>query len=79
MRWPVVLFGEPDECLNVNVSISTRQAGDDAKIRVWRVPEGGLQEMMTEPEMILQGRCEPPASVSLLFSHNAQQQQSQVS
>lgn len=31
-------------------------AGDDAKIRVWRVPEGGLKETLTEPELILQGR-----------------------
>lgn len=57
----------------MHISISTQQAGDDAKIRLWRVPEGGLQEMMTEPESILQGRCEPPPlPVSLLFSHNAQ-------
>lgn len=64
----------------MHISISTRQAGDDAKIRVWRVPDGGLQEMMTEPEILLQGRCEPPPlPVSLLFSHNAQQQQSHVS
>lgn len=33
-------------------------AGDDAKIRVWRVPEGGLKETLTEPELILQGRKE---------------------
>uniref|UniRef100_A0A3B4YJF5 Coronin n=1 Tax=Seriola lalandi dorsalis TaxID=1841481 RepID=A0A3B4YJF5_SERLL len=28
--------------------------GDDAKIRVWQVPEGGLKETLTEPELILQ-------------------------
>uniref|UniRef100_A0A3Q1FAQ0 Coronin n=1 Tax=Acanthochromis polyacanthus TaxID=80966 RepID=A0A3Q1FAQ0_9TELE len=28
--------------------------GDDAKIRVWQVPEGGLTETLTEPELILQ-------------------------
>lgn len=31
-------------------------AGDDAKIRVWKVPEGGLEKTMTEPELILQGK-----------------------
>lgn len=31
-------------------------AGDDAKIRVWQVPEGGLTETLTEPEAILQGK-----------------------
>lgn len=36
--------------------LSFRSAGDDAKIRVWRVPEGGLKETLTEPELILQGR-----------------------
>lgn len=38
-------------------------AGDDAKIRVWRVPEGGLQEIMTEPEIILQGHTEKIYSI----------------
>lgn len=31
-------------------------AGDDAKIRVWQVPKGGLTEILTEPELILQGK-----------------------
>lgn len=31
-------------------------AGDDAKIRVWQVPEGGLKETLTEPKIIMQGR-----------------------
>lgn len=31
-------------------------AGDDAKIRLWQVPEGGLKETLTEPKLILQGR-----------------------
>lgn len=31
-------------------------AGDDAKIRVWQVPEGGMTDTLTEPELILQGR-----------------------
>lgn len=34
-------------------------AGDDAKIRVWQVPEGGLKETLTEPELVMQGRTEP--------------------
>lgn len=31
-------------------------AGDDAKIRMWLVPEGGLTETLTEPECVLQGK-----------------------
>ena len=31
------------------------KAGDDAKIRMWLVPEGGLTETLTEPECVLQG------------------------
>uniref|UniRef100_A0A8C7YWZ9 Coronin n=1 Tax=Oryzias sinensis TaxID=183150 RepID=A0A8C7YWZ9_9TELE len=38
-------------------------AGDDAKIRVWRVPEGGLKETLTEPELILQGHTEKIYSI----------------
>lgn len=56
---------------DLTCDISTQQAGDDAKIRVWRVPEGGLQEIMTEPEIILQGRCEPSPLVAMLTSHIA--------
>uniref|UniRef100_A0AAY4BPV0 Coronin n=1 Tax=Denticeps clupeoides TaxID=299321 RepID=A0AAY4BPV0_9TELE len=33
-------------------------AGDDAKIRVWKVPEGGLTDTLTEPECVLQGHTE---------------------
>uniref|UniRef100_W5M378 Coronin n=1 Tax=Lepisosteus oculatus TaxID=7918 RepID=W5M378_LEPOC len=33
-------------------------AGEDAKIRVWLVPKGGLTETLTEPERILQGHTE---------------------
>ncbi|KAL5012879.1 hypothetical protein ScPMuIL_011430 [Solemya velum] len=33
-------------------------ACDDAKIRVWEIPEGGLVEMMTEPEFYLRGHTE---------------------
>uniref|UniRef100_A0A3Q3AQR6 Coronin n=1 Tax=Kryptolebias marmoratus TaxID=37003 RepID=A0A3Q3AQR6_KRYMA len=38
-------------------------AGDDAKIRVWRVPKGGLKETITEPELILQGHTEKIYSI----------------
>ncbi|XP_070779150.1 coronin-7 [Enoplosus armatus] len=38
-------------------------AGDDAKIRVWKVPEGGLKETLTEPELILQGHTEKIYSI----------------
>ncbi|MBN3287075.1 CORO7 protein, partial [Polyodon spathula] len=33
-------------------------AGEDAKIRVWLVPEGGLKETVSEPQCILQGHTE---------------------
>uniref|UniRef100_A0AAR2JAU3 Coronin n=1 Tax=Pygocentrus nattereri TaxID=42514 RepID=A0AAR2JAU3_PYGNA len=38
-------------------------AGDDAKIRVWMVPEGGLLETLTEPRCILQGHTEKIYSI----------------
>ncbi|XP_036445907.1 coronin-7-like isoform X1 [Colossoma macropomum] len=38
-------------------------AGDDAKIRVWMVPEGGLVETLTEPRCILQGHTEKIYSI----------------
>ncbi|KAM6904962.1 coronin-7-like isoform 1-T1 [Xenentodon cancila] len=38
-------------------------AGDDAKIRLWQVPQGGLKETLTEPELILQGHTEKIYSV----------------
>uniref|UniRef100_A0A665VCT9 Coronin n=1 Tax=Echeneis naucrates TaxID=173247 RepID=A0A665VCT9_ECHNA len=38
-------------------------AGDDAKIRLWQVPEGGLKETLTEPELILQGHTEKIYSI----------------
>ncbi|KAI3359223.1 hypothetical protein L3Q82_002748 [Scortum barcoo] len=38
-------------------------AGDDAKIRVWKVPERGLKETLTEPEFILQGHTEKIYSI----------------
>lgn len=41
--------------INIVCVSLTVLAGDDAKIRVWRVPEGGLTETLTEPALILQG------------------------
>lgn len=38
-------------------------AGEDAKIRVWQVPEGGLMETLTEPDLILQGHTEKIYSI----------------
>uniref|UniRef100_A0A667YI06 Coronin n=1 Tax=Myripristis murdjan TaxID=586833 RepID=A0A667YI06_9TELE len=38
-------------------------AGDDAKIRLWQVPEGGLTETLTEPELIVQGHTEKIYSI----------------
>uniref|UniRef100_A0AAX7UQK6 Coronin n=1 Tax=Astatotilapia calliptera TaxID=8154 RepID=A0AAX7UQK6_ASTCA len=39
-------------------------AGDDAKIRVWQVPEGGLKETLTEPKIIMQGHTEKIYSIT---------------
>ncbi|XP_068434786.1 coronin-7 [Clinocottus analis] len=38
-------------------------AGDDAKIRVWQVPKGGLKEILTEYEVLLQGHTEKIYSI----------------
>uniref|UniRef100_A0AAY5ETK1 Coronin n=1 Tax=Electrophorus electricus TaxID=8005 RepID=A0AAY5ETK1_ELEEL len=38
-------------------------AGDDAKIRMWKIPEGGLVETLTEPACILQGHTEKIYSI----------------
>ncbi|TRY97273.1 hypothetical protein DNTS_020572 [Danionella cerebrum] len=38
-------------------------AGDDAKIRVWQIPSGGLVDTLTDPECILQGHTEKIYSV----------------
>nr|XP_033770813.1 coronin-7-like isoform X4 [Geotrypetes seraphini] len=38
-------------------------AGEDAKIRLWRIPEGGLQETLTEPEAVLRGHTEKIYSI----------------
>lgn len=38
-------------------------AGEDAKIRLWQVPEGGLVETLTEPDLILHGHTEKIYSI----------------
>ncbi|KAM6352694.1 coronin-7-like isoform 2-T2 [Alca torda] len=38
-------------------------AGEDAKIRLWRIPEGGLRETLCEPEAVLQGHTEKIYSI----------------
>ncbi|NXT34826.1 CORO7 protein, partial [Pelecanoides urinatrix] len=38
-------------------------AGEDAKIRLWRIPEGGLQETLREPEAVLRGHTEKIYSI----------------
>ncbi|XP_015246707.1 PREDICTED: coronin-7-like isoform X2 [Cyprinodon variegatus] len=38
-------------------------AGDDAKIRLWQVPKGGLKDTLTEPELVLQGHTEKIYSI----------------
>ncbi|MEQ2205505.1 hypothetical protein XENOCAPTIV_001133, partial [Xenoophorus captivus] len=38
-----------------NLNLTTPgESGDDAKIRVWQVPKGGLKETLTEPKLVLQ-------------------------
>ncbi|KAF1492953.1 Coronin-7, partial [Megadyptes antipodes antipodes] len=38
-------------------------AGEDAKIRLWRIPEGGLRETLREPEAVLRGHTEKIYSI----------------
>uniref|UniRef100_A0A670JFL9 Coronin n=1 Tax=Podarcis muralis TaxID=64176 RepID=A0A670JFL9_PODMU len=38
-------------------------AGEDARIRLWRVEEGGLQKTILEPELVLQGHTEKIYSI----------------
>ncbi|XP_068003069.1 coronin-7-like isoform X1 [Melanerpes formicivorus] len=38
-------------------------AGEDAKIQLWRIPEGGLQGTLQEPEAVLRGHTEKIYSV----------------
>nr|XP_013795404.1 PREDICTED: coronin-7-like [Apteryx mantelli mantelli] len=38
-------------------------AGEDAKIRLWRIPEGGLRDTLQEPEAVLRGHTEKIYSV----------------
>lgn len=32
-------------------------AGEDARIRLWRVPPGGLEDTLTTPEAVLTGQA----------------------
>uniref|UniRef100_A0A673N6N4 Coronin n=1 Tax=Sinocyclocheilus rhinocerous TaxID=307959 RepID=A0A673N6N4_9TELE len=47
------------ECRALCLAIS----GDDAKIRVWQIPKGGLTETLTEPECVLRGHTEKIYSI----------------
>ncbi|NWU97435.1 CORO7 protein, partial [Upupa epops] len=38
-------------------------AGEDAKIRLWQIPEGGLQETLQEPDTVLRGHTEKIYSI----------------
>ncbi|NWJ06865.1 CORO7 protein, partial [Crypturellus undulatus] len=38
-------------------------AGEDAKIRLWRIPAGGLQDTLQEPEAMLRGHMEKIYSI----------------
>ncbi|NXE43014.1 CORO7 protein, partial [Ptilorrhoa leucosticta] len=38
-------------------------AGEDARIRLWRIPEGGLRETLKEPEAVLRGHTEKIYSI----------------
>uniref|UniRef100_A0A8C8SUU8 Coronin n=1 Tax=Pelusios castaneus TaxID=367368 RepID=A0A8C8SUU8_9SAUR len=38
-------------------------AGEDAKIRLWRIPPGGLQETLLEPNAVLRGHTEKIYSI----------------
>lgn len=66
-------------CPKKSVSLSVSAvAGDDAKIRVWQVPEGGLKEILTEPEVVLQGRTPTRTQTESLHSHYQQWSESLV-
>lgn len=47
-------------------------AGEDAKIRLWRVPEGGLQDTLREPEAVLQGERGAGAQLKHRLSQGVQ-------
>ncbi|NWX90314.1 CORO7 protein, partial [Nothoprocta pentlandii] len=38
-------------------------AGEDARIRLWRIPEGGLQDTLQQPEAVLTGHTEKIYSI----------------
>lgn len=47
--------GDDYDVMKDDCDVLSVTAGDDAKIRMWLVPEGGLTETLTEPECVLQG------------------------
>ncbi|XP_067912776.1 coronin-7-like [Heterodontus francisci] len=51
------LSWDPFDCHRLAV------AGDDAKIRIWRVPTGGLTEILSDPERTLPGHTEKIYSI----------------
>lgn len=51
------LCWDPFDCQRLAV------AGEDAKIRIWRVPAGGLTDMLSTPETILHGHSEKIYSI----------------
>uniref|UniRef100_A0A4W3IAY1 Coronin n=1 Tax=Callorhinchus milii TaxID=7868 RepID=A0A4W3IAY1_CALMI len=48
---------DPFDCSRLAV------AGEDAKIRVWRIPDGGLTEIISKPETVLPGHPEKIYSI----------------
>uniref|UniRef100_A0A8C1TEV1 Coronin n=1 Tax=Cyprinus carpio TaxID=7962 RepID=A0A8C1TEV1_CYPCA len=46
-----------------SVNVYPFRTGDDAKIRVWQIPKGGLTETLTEPECVLRGHTEKIYSI----------------
>ncbi|XP_072916176.1 coronin-7 [Hemitrygon akajei] len=51
------LCWDPFDCHHLAV------AGEDAKIRIWRVPAGGLTEILSNPERVLHGHTEKIYSI----------------
>ncbi|XP_043567419.1 coronin-7-like [Chiloscyllium plagiosum] len=51
------LIWDPFDCHRLAV------AGEDAKIRLWRIPTGGLSEILSDPEQTLSGHTEKIYSI----------------